>query len=232
MFVALDFERIKPMRALDPQLLTRHIDRLYRAAWALCGSREDAEDLVQETFARVLSKPRALRGDDELAYLMRVLRNTFFSSRRTASRRPVRGASLEDVAVADVRPTSQPEHALDVHELYGAVARLPEDFRLALVAVDILGLSYREAASALRTREATITTRLFRARRQVVRLLSDEPQATDERERVDSTGRTDSTGTAPASGRTAPSGKEPQKMFSSAREGSSAHERLAEQGNL
>jgi RNA polymerase sigma-70 factor (ECF subfamily) len=214
------------MRALDPQSLTRHIDRLYRAAWALCGSREDAEDLVQETFARVLSKPRALRGDDELAYLMRVLRNTFFSSRRTASRRPVTGASLEDVVVADARPTSQPEHALEVQELYGAVAQLPEDFRLALVAVDILGLSYREAASALRTREATITTRLFRARRQVVRLLSGDPQVEEEQE------RSDSTGVVPEQGRTAASGTEPQRRFSSAREGSTAHERLAEQGNV
>ena len=43
-----------PMRILDPQSLSQHVDRLYRAAWALCGSRDDAEDLVQETFARVL----------------------------------------------------------------------------------------------------------------------------------------------------------------------------------
>ena len=160
------------MRALDPQSLSQHIDRLYRAAWALCGSREDAEDLVQETFARVLSKPRIIRSDDDLAYLMRVLRNTFLTSRRTASRRPLTSASLEDVVAADPQPTHQPEYALDVRELYAAVAQLPEDFRLALVAVDILGLSYREAASALRTREATITTRLFRARRQVCRACS------------------------------------------------------------
>ncbi len=72
------------MRTLDPQSLTQHVDRLYRAAWALCGSREDAEDLVQETFARVLARPRVLNGDDELYYLMRVLRNTFLTSRRTA----------------------------------------------------------------------------------------------------------------------------------------------------
>ena len=41
-------------RVLDPAGLGDHVDRLYRAAWALCGSREDAEDLVQDTFARVL----------------------------------------------------------------------------------------------------------------------------------------------------------------------------------
>src|SRR5436189_4326332 len=56
-------------RQLDPTRLGDHLDRLYRAAWALCGSREDAEDLVQETYARVLSRPRLLRREDDLGYL-------------------------------------------------------------------------------------------------------------------------------------------------------------------
>jgi len=162
------------MRTLDPQSLTKHVDRLYRAAWALCGSREDAEDLVQETFARVLSRPRVLHGDDELYYLMRVLKNTFLTSRRTASRRPVTVAALEDVVTPDPKPMGQPEHALEMQEVYATIAALPEDFRLALVAVDVLGLSYREAARALRVREATITTRLFRARKQVTLRLNPE----------------------------------------------------------
>jgi RNA polymerase sigma-70 factor (ECF subfamily) len=221
------------MRALDPQSLTRHIDRLYRAAWALCGSREDAEDLVQETFARVLSKPRVLRGDDDLAYLMRVLRNTFFTSRRTASRRPVTSASLEDVVAADPQPTSQPESALDVQELYAAVAELPDDFRLALVAVDILGLSYREAAHALGTREATITTRLFRARRQVVAMLAAEPQPdAADAQTAEATGVPQGASVQPQRD---PQGEDRQgtlKKFSSTREGSAPHERLAEQGHL
>ena len=161
------------MRKLDPQSLPKHVDRLYRAAWALCGSKEDAEDLVQETFARVLARPRVLRGDDELYYLMRVLRNTFLTSRRTASRRPVTAATLDDIAPADHRPTAQPEAALEVSELYSTIADLPEDFRLALVAVDVLGLSYREAGDALGAREATITTRLFRARKQVAERLGE-----------------------------------------------------------
>ena len=163
------------MRTLDPQALTQHVDRLYRAAWALCGSREDAEDLVQETFVRVLARPRVLHGDQELYYLMRVLRNTFLTSRRTASRRPATVATLEDVVTADPKPTGQPEAALEISELYATIAELPEDFRLALVAVDVLGLSYREAARALHTREATITTRLFRARKQIAERLLDEP---------------------------------------------------------
>jgi RNA polymerase sigma-70 factor, ECF subfamily len=160
------------MRKLDPQSLIQHVDRLYRAAWALCGSREDAEDLVQETFARVLSRPRVLHGDDELYYLMRVLRNTFLTGLRTASRRPVTAATLDDVVAADPKPTNRPEQAFEVQEIYATIAELPDGFRLALVAVDVLGLSYREAAKALQVREATLTTRLFRARKQVAERLS------------------------------------------------------------
>jgi RNA polymerase sigma-70 factor (ECF subfamily) len=144
------------------------VNRLYRAAWALCGSPHDAEDLVQETFVRVLARPRQLSGDDELAYLMRVLRNTFLDSRRTASRRPQVAATLDDLELADERSRDRPEDALEAQELYSAIAKLPEDFRLALVAVDIVGLSYGEAGKALNAREATITTRIHRARRRVV----------------------------------------------------------------
>ena len=78
-------------------------------------------------------------------------------------------ATLDDVVAADPQPMGQPERALEVQELYATIAGLPEDFRLVLVAVDVLGLSYREAARALKTREATVTTRLYRARKQVDR---------------------------------------------------------------
>jgi hypothetical protein len=60
---------------------------MYRAAWALCGSREDGEDLAQDTFARVLSRPRVVRGD-ERCYLLQALRNTFYTRLRAASRPP------------------------------------------------------------------------------------------------------------------------------------------------
>src|SRR5690348_14495281 len=82
-------------RTLDPARLGDHLDRLYRAAWALCGSREEAEDLVQETYARVLARPRVLRNSDDLGYLLRALRNTFFNRRRAEGRR-VRPAPLPD----------------------------------------------------------------------------------------------------------------------------------------
>src|SRR5215813_6137894 len=82
-------------RTLDPARVGDHLDRLFRAAWALCGSREDAEDLVQETYARVLSRPRLLRREDDLGYLLRALRNTFLNQRRAEGRR-LRPAPLPD----------------------------------------------------------------------------------------------------------------------------------------
>lgn len=161
-------------RQLDPQGLGDHIDRLYRAAWGLCGSREEAEDLVQDTFARVLQKPRLLRSEDDLGYLLRALRNTFFSTRRAAARRvqatPL-GDDLELIADA-AAPTEEPR--VDPDTLYGAIAELPPDFRDALVAIDLVGLSYREASRALRVREATVTTRLHRARRRLADTLRIE----------------------------------------------------------
>ncbi len=163
------------VRRLDPQSLSQHLDGLYRAAWALCGSREDAEDLVQETCARVLARPRFVRADSDRAYLMSVLRNTFFTSGRVASRRPKVTATLDEIQPTELRSSVQPDAALELKELYGIIAQLPEDFRLALVAVDVLGLSYAEAGSALGVREATITTRLFRARQRVAHAY--DPQA-------------------------------------------------------
>jgi RNA polymerase sigma-70 factor (ECF subfamily) len=161
-------------RTLDPARLGDHLDRLYRAAWALCGSREDAEDLVQETFARLLARPRLLRHEDDLGYLLRALRNTFLNQKRAESRR-LRPGPLPDELdlVADPRAT-QPEAALEAGELYAAVAALPDEFRDVLVAVDVAGLSYKEAAHALRTREGTVMSRLYRARQQVVRRLEGQ----------------------------------------------------------
>jgi RNA polymerase sigma-70 factor (ECF subfamily) len=168
-----------PDRQLDPAALGDHIDRLYRAAWSLCGSREEAEDLVQETFARVLRKPRILRSDDDLGYLLRVLRNTFFSTRRTAARRPQTTPLPDDLDLIEDRNATRPDSWIESAELYSAISALPDDFRDALVAIDVVGLSYREAAKALKVREATITTRLHRARQRVARTL--QPEASERR---------------------------------------------------
>jgi RNA polymerase sigma-70 factor (ECF subfamily) len=163
-------------RVLDPAGLGDHVDRLYRAAWALCGSREDAEDLVQDTFARVLAKPRLLRNDDDLGYLLRVLRNTFVSRHRAASRRPVTTPMPEQFEPVDHNAGTRPEEAADARRVFACISALPDAFRDALVAVDVVGLSYAEAARALGTREATITSRLYRARAQVARGMDPHPQ--------------------------------------------------------
>ncbi len=130
---------------------------------------------MQETYARVLARPRLLRKEDDLGYLLRALRNTFLNQRRTESRR-LRTAPLPDEL--DVVPDPQarePQTALEVGEVYAAIAALPEDFRDVLVAVDVTGLTYAEAARALRLRTGTVMSRLYRARRQVVRRV-DSPQ--------------------------------------------------------
>jgi RNA polymerase sigma-70 factor (ECF subfamily) len=167
-------------RTLDPDRLGDHVDRLYRAAWGLCGSKEDAEDLVQETFTRVLRKPRLLRSDDDLGYLLRVLRNTYFSSRRAASRRLRPDPLPEELDLVEDRTAVGPHEALEARELYALIATLPEPFRDALVAIDLLGLSYREAAQALHVREATITTRLHRGRLRLARALEGKGQDSED----------------------------------------------------
>jgi RNA polymerase sigma-70 factor (ECF subfamily) len=153
---------------LDPERLSDYIDPMYRAAWALCGSRADADDLVQETFVNVLKRPRVLRDDNELGYLLRALRNTFATRYRNAARRPVEQQLFEDDA-----PARFDDH-INAREIMEAIASAPEPYRDAVIAVDLLGLSYREAAISLGTREATVTTRLYRGRQHVARLLVSE----------------------------------------------------------
>ena len=164
----------KSSKRLDPEVVGSHLGRLLQTAWALCGSRESAEDLVQETVVSILSRPRFLRGEDELAYLKQALRNTFLNSRRTAARRPRVVTTLEQLDAADRRTSGHPEEAVIAAQVFPAIAQLPESFRQALVAVDIAGLSYGEAARALGAPEATITTRLYRARQRVARELDPE----------------------------------------------------------
>jgi RNA polymerase sigma-70 factor, ECF subfamily len=156
-------------RLLDPAGLGDHVDRLFRAAWAMSGSRVDAEDLVQETFARVLAKPRRVRNEDDLGYLLQVLRNTFVSSRRSAGRRIAAEPLEEGPEPVDRSSATRPEEAAQTREVFTVIAALEEPFRDALVAVDVAGLTYAEAADLLGAKEATITSRVFRARAKVAR---------------------------------------------------------------
>jgi RNA polymerase sigma-70 factor, ECF subfamily len=154
-------------RALDPETLGDHLDKLFRAAWALSGSREEAEDLVQDTYERVLRRPRFVRRDDDLGYLYRTLRNTYFNARRTASRRPSVVAEIDEERAESVRSDSQPEVAAEMNMVLEAVAKLPQPMREVLVAIDVLGLTYAEAGKALGVHENTVPTRLARARLKV-----------------------------------------------------------------
>ena len=156
---------------LEPDSLSRHLDQLFRAAWALCGSRHDAEDLVQETLVNILKRPRWLRDRDEIGYLLRALRNTYNSRYRSAAQRPRERQLLE----TDLHERSGGE--ISAREIMEAIAAAPAHYRDAVIAVDLVGLSYREAARALRTREATITTRLHRGRQYVARALLCESPA-------------------------------------------------------
>ena len=163
---------VRPLeRQLDPNSLGDHLDRLYSVALTLCGARESAEDLVQETYARVLARPRVLRGDDDLAYLLGVLRNTWISQGRAAARRPVTRPLPDDPEVLPGAASLEPPAMLEADRVRHAILALPEQLRDVLLAVDVAGLSYREAGRALRVREATVTGRLHRARKAVMREL-------------------------------------------------------------
>lgn len=157
---------------LEPERLGDHVGRLYRAAYGLCGSRQDAEDLVQDTFERVLRRPRFVRRDQDLAYLLRVLRNTWISSGRA---RRVAEVPLDDEGLDPALSGDDPVVARVVEggAVFDALRALSEPLREAVVAVDVVGLSYRDAARALGVKEGTIMSRLHRGRSQIVAALDD-----------------------------------------------------------
>ena len=155
-------------RMLDPSTLGDHLDRLYRAACALTGSRATADDLVQETYARVLAKPRRITAGDDVGYLVRTMRNIFLDQRRQAARRATDAVDPEAFERVESAGTAGPQAAAEQRELLGFISDLPEDFRDVLVAVDVAGLSYKEAADVLGVPEGTVMSRLYRALKRVV----------------------------------------------------------------
>src|ERR1700751_4005951 len=112
---------------LDPESLGDHVDALYRAAWALCGSRHDAEDLVQDTLVNVLKRPRLLRKDNELGYLLRALRNTYNSRYRMIAQRPVQQELSEEHGL------TADESEVSSRELMQAIANAPGHYRDAVI---------------------------------------------------------------------------------------------------
>lgn len=135
----------------------------------MTGAREDAEDLVQETYERVLRRPRKIaREEDALPYLLGVLRNTWVDIVRSRARRPTVPLDLEAVDRAE---GGSPLEQVAAREVFEVVAALPDDWRDTLVAVDVAGLSYREAAAALGVPIGTIMSRLSRGRERVAETL-------------------------------------------------------------
>ena len=159
---------------LEPQAAADHLTRLYRLARALCGSAELAEDLVQETYARVLARPRLLRGADSFSYMARALRNTFLTHVRDAPTQPRAPATaVDELELADPHGRGDPHAALVALELYAAVAALPADHREVIALVDVAGLSYKEAARVLRVPPGTVMSRLYRGRAKLVDALGE-----------------------------------------------------------
>jgi RNA polymerase sigma-70 factor (ECF subfamily) len=145
---------------LDPQSAAAHLPRLRRFARSLCGSSQLAEDLTQETYVRVLARPRRVHEDSEFPYLARTLRNVFLDHWRSEQRRPPVGVLEQEVPSVH----GDPELAAYTGDVVEAVAGLPEEFRDVVVAIDVAGLSYKEASGTLRIPIGTVMSRLHRAR--------------------------------------------------------------------
>jgi RNA polymerase sigma-70 factor, ECF subfamily len=160
---------------LDPASVVEHLPALYRAARAWTGSRDEAEDLVQDVCAHVLAKPRRVEGED-LHYLLRSMHNELQSRRRAAGRRPQTVELAEELDGSDHAGSrgTDPAAAAENADLVAAIAGLPDEFRDALVAVDVAGLSYGEAAELFGVPEGTVTSRLYRARDRLARQLARE----------------------------------------------------------
>jgi RNA polymerase sigma-70 factor (ECF subfamily) len=160
---------------LDANSALCHVDRLVAAARALCGNHADADDLVQDVYVSLLRRPRKLTRGSELAYLLTMLRNAHIDRFRTAARRQT--TALDDIEEPeDPRSGLRPERAAEHREVLEAVAGLDSPFRETVVAVDVLGLSYGEAAAALDVPLGTVMSRLARGRERAVAALGSHAE--------------------------------------------------------
>ena len=152
---------------LDVDSALRHLDRMVAAARAMCGNHADADDLVQEVYMSLIQRPRRLARGSELAYLMTMLRNAQVDRYRSAARRQT--SSLEESEEPeDPRGGLRPERAAEQREVLEVVYGLEPPFRETVVAVDVLGLSYTEAAKSLGVPVGTVMSRLARGRSRVI----------------------------------------------------------------
>lgn len=149
----------------------RHLGPLYCFALKLARSRDDAEDLVSDTYLRAIERWEQFRpGTNMRAWLFTILYHLFISRKRRIDAREVMSTDDPETPVAfEVVGESDPEGAfydsfID-EEIVAAIEALPGEYRSAVLMSDVHGMRYAEIAEALGVPEGTVKSRLFRGRR-------------------------------------------------------------------
>jgi RNA polymerase sigma-70 factor (ECF subfamily) len=160
-----------------------HAEHLYRIALRLTGSRQAAEDLVQETYLRAFRAWRSYRpGTNLAAWLATIMRNANLDELRRQSRRPVQEPLDEDgdyylynrLAAAGPQPQDEVIARLSGNAIVSALGDLPPNFREVVVLVDVGDFTYADAAGILGIPIGTVMSRLYRGRRLLKRALADQ----------------------------------------------------------
>ena len=159
-------------------------DQVYQVARRLVGSRDEADDLMQETYARAFRSWRSYTpGTNLRAWLLRILTNLNIDRARSRQRRP-QTEPLEEgdyflynrlaEATGDSPDEERVLSRLSQNHVVSALSELPHDFRDVVVLVDIGGFAYAEAAQILDIPVGTVMSRLHRGRRILKRQLAEE----------------------------------------------------------
>jgi RNA polymerase sigma-70 factor (ECF subfamily) len=144
------------------------LDPLYNFARWLCGEPDEARDLVQETIAKALKGLGSFReGTNFRAWMFRILRNTFLTSRTGLERRNTQQEDedgFEDSVVSYETPELALIRRADTELVQRGIALLPQNFQEVLLLADVEEMKYQEVAEALDIPVGTVMSRLARAR--------------------------------------------------------------------